>query len=100
MEDAPRNQELKTVERKFINAAVLAAMEASLKLDKEALQLAENIYGINDENVISLRAFVTEKETILPKIQTKGLITEEDFDSFFDPDRMKEIGLNFKIEAA
>jgi hypothetical protein len=78
--------------------AVLPEMKFSVKQFKEMLKIAENLYGINNENVISLRAFTTEKEAILQKTQTQGFITKRDFHSFFDSDRLKKIGHRFNSE--
>jgi hypothetical protein len=97
MEDTPINQELKTIDCKPM-IAVLPEMKFSVKQFKEMLKIAENLYGINNENVISLRAFTTEKETILQKTQTQGFITKRDFHSFFDSDRLKKIGSKIKVD--
>ena len=97
MGDTPINQELRTIDRKLM-IAVLPEMEYSLKQFKEMLKIAEHICGINNENVISLRAFTAEKETILQKTQTEGIITRRDFHSFFDSDRLKKIGSKIKVD--
>jgi len=97
MEDTPITQESKTIDRKVMNE-VLPEMKFSLKQFKEMLQMAEKTYGTNNENVISLRVFTTEKETILQKTQTEGFITIRDFHSFFDSDRLRKIGLKLKAD--
>ena len=78
----------------------MTEMERSLKNLRLLLPVVENIFGINNENVIAFRAFITEKESIAQKIQAQGLIMEGYIALFFDTDNLKEIYIKFNIPEA